>query len=249
MGRQRTTDPYRSGLNRRRAKAYHRLVKLLRQPTRTLPDYLACGRALAALQPAGAGYGSGWVNDARGALERHGVRLSRPLAYRLLRFAPLYPGGEGAAQVRRLDNQISWEVMYQVISVEDEQTRDAILRRAAEEGLSSRAVIGLVQEAAGYRRGSRGRLAPAGEASTHPHRALRQLRALAARWPAVNAAWAGGRDGALLRAGRLRPAEVTDAFLADLEAVVPMLGEMARTAGDLAARLSRLLPELRSGRS
>src|SRR4051812_31848983 len=99
MARRRPTDPYRAGLDGTRAAAFDRLADLLGQHDRTLPDYLACGREIAALEPADVGYGSGWVKAVCEALGRQQINLSLTLAYRLLRFADMFPGPGGSADV------------------------------------------------------------------------------------------------------------------------------------------------------
>jgi hypothetical protein len=133
--------------------------------------------------------------------------------------------------------------MAQILYVDDEDEREALLRQAADKRLSGRAVKARIRETTGYRRGRGGR--PLAGVSTHPSRALVALKGLASRWPAVFEAWSGAGNNALQRAGRLKAARVTDAFLADLESVVPLAETMARTAGQLAEALQELLGTLR----
>ena len=229
-----------------RARDFARLVELLGRRDRTLATYHDCAGLITALRPADAGYGSAWVRELCRELGRHTRSVSPSLAYRLIRFAEIFPGAKGAAQVRRLSKRVSWETLMRVIAVEDADRRDAILRRAADEGLSSRAVIGLIREKSGYRRGHGGRKAP--RLSSHPNRALRDLRSLVWRWPAVSAAWFEGDNPALKRAAKLKPSQVTDAFLDDLAAVAALLGRMGKSAGELSKGLSDLLAALRQTR-
>ncbi len=228
------------------ARALDRLADLLRGRERTLSDYHECAGLIVALRPAGAGYGSAWVRTLCATLATRAAPLSLSLAYRLVKFAELFPGPAGVAEVRRLEGKVSWEVVMRVLHVEDPAVRADVLRRAEEQGLSSRAAIALIRERGGYRR-SRGGRAPA-RPSTHPNRALHDLRVVVAKWNAVHTAWAGGGNDALKRAGRLKAAQVTDAFLTDLGSVVPLVEEITRTAEELAGGLAVLLRTLETKR-
>lgn len=238
------TDEFLATLGAAQRAKFRGLVRLLGRPARSLSTYYAIAGAVAALRPAGAGYGAAWVKALCAALGRAGAPLSLSLAYRLLRFHTLFKDVEGTDLVRQLDGKVSWESMMRVLHIKDADVREAVLRRAAAEGLSSRQVLALVREATGYRRGRGGR--PAAPAPTHPNRALKDLKGLASRWAAVSHAWTGTGNNAFKRAGRLKPEQVTDAFLADLEAVVRLTGTTAQIAGGLAEDLSKLLATLRA---
>ena len=233
-------------LSAEQMRSHARLVELLGRRDRTLATYHECAELLVAMRPTAAGYGSAWVRELCQQLERQERPISPSLAYRLIRFAELFPGAKGTARVRQLDGKVSWESMLRLLAVEDADKREAILRRAADEGLSSRAVMGLIREKAGYRRARGGRSVP--KSSSHPNRALRELRVLVSKWPAVYAAWAGGDNSALKRAAKLKPGQITDAFFTDLEDVVALVEEMAKGAGELAEELSDLLSEMRKKR-
>jgi hypothetical protein len=235
-----------TSLESSQTRAFTRLVELLGQPDRTLATYHDCAGLIVALQPADAGYGSAWVRELCQELGRHDRPISPSLAYRLIRFAEMFPGAKGTAQVRRLSKRVSWETVMRVLAVEDADKREAILRRAADEELSSRKVIALIREKAGYRCARGGRKAP--RPSSHPNRALRDLRALASKWLAVWAAWSEGDNPALKRAARLKPGQITDPFLADLEATAALVEEMGKSARELAGGVADLLRTLRKKR-
>jgi len=228
-------------------KTFSKLVELLREQSRTLSDCRACGELIAALRPAHAAYGSAWVKAICKALAQREVSFSLTLAYRFVRFAEQFPGAKGEAQVRRLEGRVSWEAVMRIIHVDDADKRNAIFQRAADEKLSSRAVIALIREQTHYRRAraARSKLKP----STHPNRALRDLRVLASKWQAVCESWSGEGNSALKRSTKLSAAKVTDAFLDDLKMVVSLVESMSKTAGPLAKELSALYTALREKRT
>jgi len=215
-----------------------RLVELLKKHDRTLTDYRICGELLMALRPAEAHYGSGWVQAICEVLSQAEVSLSRSLAYRLIRFAELYPGTAGKTQVKKLDRDVSWESMMRILSIDDAEKRSEILNLASERKLSSRQVIALIREKTGYRRARGGRTKD--KPSSHPNLALKNLRVVSSKWLEVCASWSGVGNNALLRAARLTPAKLTDAFLDDLRKVVSLVKEIATAAGPLAKEMSSL---------
>ncbi|MCE9560815.1 MAG: hypothetical protein K8U57_02045 [Planctomycetes bacterium] len=231
-------DAFLDSLDGMQTKAFNQLVERLRGPNRTLSDCRACGELIAALRPADAAYGAGWVKAICKALAQREVPISLTLAYRFVKFAEQFPGAKGEAQVRRLEGKTSWEVVMRVLHIEDAELLTAILQRAANEGLSSRAVIDLIREQTVYRRARGGRPKP--KPSSHPNRALKDLRVLTTKWQAVYTSWAGEGNNALMRAAKLKPAKVTDAFVDDLKAVASLVEEMARAAGPLAKELAGL---------
>lgn len=241
--RRKPRNTFLESLDESQTVALSRLIELLGRHNRTLATYYECAQLIVALQPAEAGYGSSWVRELCWELDRRERPVSSSLAYRLIRFAEAFSGARGADQVRKLDGRVSWESMFRIIAVEDAGKREAILQRTAEEGLSSRAVMQLIREKAGYRRARGGRAAP--RPSNHPNWALRELRILVSKWPTVYVAWSGNGNPALKRADRLKGKAISDAFLADLEAVIPLVEEMAKGAGELAGDLSDLLSALR----
>ncbi|VTU00917.1 unnamed protein product [Gemmataceae bacterium] len=242
------TDAAPAGLTPAQVRSLDRVAALLSVPKRTLATYYDCAVRIAAVCAAAGGYGTGRVKSVAEYLRGRGVRTSLSLCYRLIRFAELYPESTSADRIRGLDGQISWETMMRVVYVENPDLRELVLRRAAEEGLSSRAVIDLIREKTGYRGPRGGRTAPA-RSATHPNRALRDLRAAAAKWAAVRAAWCEGAKNALTLAAKLKASKVTDAFVADLAAVVPLVEAMAATAGPFAEQLSELLVTLEKTRA
>jgi len=231
-------DPYLLGLDAPDLAAFHQLCELLRRRERTLTAYHSIAGLIVHLRPDGAEYGSSWVNELCNALRRQRAPISLSLAYRLLRFAEQYPGAKGTARVRRLDGAISWEVMIRVLPVESADVRESILKKAASEGMSSRAVMSLIREKVGYRRARGGRTVA--RPSTHPNRALRELRIWASKWPSISLAWTAGSNPVIDRARRLPPDRITDAFLADLKVVLALVEGMTSGTKTLAEDLSKL---------
>jgi len=125
---------------------YDQLIDLLSKRRRTLEDCLSCGELLCLLRKANPGYGDSWMDSACAALQGHGFCFTRSFAYRLVGFSDLFSNDNGRELIKDLRELVSWESVTRVLPVEGSTKREAILREAAEKGLSSRQVRALIRE-------------------------------------------------------------------------------------------------------
>jgi len=231
-------DAFLDSLDAARRKTFRKLVESLQERDRTLSDCRNCGELLKVLQPAESGYGSRWLREICEALSRQGISCSVSLAYRFIKFADQFPGLKGKAQVEKLGDSVPWEAMLRIIHIEDVEKRAEILQSASKQKLSSRQVIACIREKTEYRRTRVGRRKE--KPSTHPNRALKQLRVVASKWAELSEVWSGEGNNALKRTAKMAPAKLTDAFLDDLTTAVTLVEAMAKTAGPLAKELAGL---------
>jgi hypothetical protein len=142
---------YFATLNERQREAFENLVVLRRLPRRSLCDYHSTALAIAELLPDEGGYGSGTVRQLCNVLASEKMMISASLVYRLRKFAKLFPDVKGKLQIREYGETVSWDSMMRILHIEDEKHRMAVLKMAASQALSTRAVRRLIVEKA-YRR-------------------------------------------------------------------------------------------------
>jgi hypothetical protein len=105
-------------------------ARALAKNPRSFSDYHAAGKELLTLQHSVGGYGTAWIDEVIAALADESVvgdkplRISRSLAYRLIKFAVLLQED----RVAELEGKVSWESIMHLLHLAS-RTRDKLLKR------------------------------------------------------------------------------------------------------------------------
>lgn len=228
---------YRADLPAPQRVQFDRLVALLGKSPRTLQECYEAGQLIQAIQIAVSGYGKTWAKKLSAEVTAiNNKTISLSLLYRLLKFAEVFTPED----VRRFDGIITWDSVMRLQAIDDAEDREAVIKEILSQKVtpSSRQVQALIRKRTPFRkpRGETERPGP----SSHPNDALRALRAITGKWPGVYTAWTAGKTPALDRINRMRPDQVSPAFLSELEKTAEAVESMALGAFHLARDLREL---------